>query len=246
MTKMKPRRKSTRQENVTTTSSGPNWVLIGSIVGIAAIALIALAVIGSLNPTTAPEPTPALSETVTNANAYCETNPERCVITGNLDAEVTLIEVVDYGCPHCANFSATKAQTLHELYVETDQIRWIVMPFALGDLTKPSAAAVMCANEQSPELGLEFHTRVFGLQGTNAVHTAGGFSDVAAGIEGMDTAALDSCVDSERHLDDVSLNQQAARELGVSSTPSFFLNGRLISGDQDIAVFTEGIEAALN
>ena len=246
MTKMKPRRKSTRQESSVISSDGPNWVLIGSIVGVAAIALIALAVIGSLNPTTAPEPTPILSETVTNANAYCESNPERCVITGNTDSEVTLIEVVDYGCPHCANFTATKAPTLHELYVDTNQIRWIVMPFALGDLTKPSAAAVMCANEQSSELGLEFHTRVFRLQGTNAVHTAGGFSDVSAGIEGLDSDALDACVDSGRYLEDVSFNQQAARELGVSSTPSFFLNGRLISGDQDIAVFTEGIEAALN
>ncbi len=244
MTKMKPRRKSTRQETVET--SGPNWVLIGSIIGITAVALIALAVVGSLNPTAAPEPTPVLSDTVTNATEYCETNPERCVMTGNVESEVTFIEVPDYGCPHCANFNASKAPTLYEEFAESDQIRWVIMPFALGDLTKPSAGAVLCANEQSGDLGHEFHKNVFALQGSSAVHTDGGFMSVASGIEGLDEDAFETCIDEGRYLDAVSLNQQAARSLGVSSTPSFFLNGRLISGDQDIAVFTESINAELN
>ncbi len=244
MTKMKPRRKSGRQETVET--AGPNWVLIGSIIGISAIALIALAVIGSLNPTAAPEPTPVLSDTVTNANEYCDANPQRCVMTGNLDSAVTFIEVPDYGCPHCANFNATKAPGLYQQFVESDQIRWAIMPFALGDLTKPTAGAVLCANEQSGELGHEFHKNVFALQGTNAVHTNGGFMSVASGIDGLDEDAFEACIEEERYADDVSLNQQAARSLGVSSTPSFFLNGRLISGDQDIAVFTESINAELN
>ena len=48
MAKMKPRRKSTRQETIA--PDGPNWILIGSIVGISAIVLIALAVVSTLNP----------------------------------------------------------------------------------------------------------------------------------------------------------------------------------------------------
>lgn len=244
MTKMKPRRKNARQETVE--AGGPNWTLIGSIIGIAAIALISLAVVGSLNPTAAPEPTPALSDTVTNATEYCETNPQRCVITGSPDAEVAFIEVVDYGCPHCANFNAIKAPSLYTQYAETNQVQWMIMPFALGDLTKPSAAAVLCANEQSGDLGHDFHTNVFALQGTNAVHTNGGFMSVASGIDGLDEDAFEACIEEDRYLDDVSLNQQAARSLGVSSTPSFFLNGRLISGDQDLEVFTASIDAELN
>ena len=244
MAKMKPRRKSSRQETII--PDGPNWVLIGSIVGVAAVALIALAIIGTLNPTTAAPPTPVLSETVANATRYCENNPERCVVVGNPESEVTMIEVVDYGCPHCANFNATKAPTLLGDYVETDLVRWMIMPFALGDLTKPSAAAVMCVNEQSPELALEFHEGIFTLQQTGNEHTLDGFLGVASRIEGLNTDELEACVDDGRHLASVSFNQQAARSLGVSSTPSFFLNDRLITGDQDLAVFTERIDAELN
>ncbi len=244
MSKMKPRRKSARQE--TSERSGPNWMLIGPIVAIAVIGLIGLGVVGTLNPSVAAEPTPVLSETVTNATDYCESNPERCIITGNLDAEVTMIEVVDYGCPHCANFSATKAPTLLANYVENDKIRWMVMPFALGPGSQPSAAAVMCANEQGTELALDFHENVFALQGTSSVHTKRGFMSIAGNIDGMDEDAFEVCLDDGRRMEDVSFNQQAARSLGVRSTPSFFLSNRLISGNQDLEVFQQSIDAELN
>ncbi|MFT5193257.1 MAG: protein-disulfide isomerase [Cellvibrionaceae bacterium] len=245
MTKMKPRRRpSSRQESPLT--SGPNWVIIGSIIGISTIALIALAVISSLNPTVAAAPTPVLGETVTNATLYCETNPERCVTVGNPDAEVTMIEVVDYGCPHCAAFNREKSPTLQANYVETDQVRWMVMPYALGALTMPSAAAVMCVNEQSPELALAFHERLFSLQQSGSEHTLGGFLSAGNFVDGLDTDALESCVDDGRHMENVSFNQQAARALGVSSTPAFFLNDRIITGNQDLAVFTERLDAELN
>ena len=244
MSKMKKRRKSTRQE--IKESGGPNWILIGSIIGISAIALIALAVVGVMNPTVAAEPTPVLSDVVSNATGYCEANPERCVAVGNPEADVTMIEVVDYGCPHCANFNATKAPTLLANYVETDQVRWIIFPFALGAGSRPSAEAVMCVNEQSPELAFEFHERIFALQQTGDQHTLDGFLGVGSRIEGLDNDALEACLDDGRHMASVSYNQQAARALGVSSTPSFFLNDRLISGNQELDVFTQRIETELN
>ncbi|MFK7803074.1 MAG: DsbA family protein [Anaerolineae bacterium] len=244
MTKMKPKRRSSRRDAAE--NKGPNWMVIGSIIAISAIALISLAVIGTMNPTVAAEPTPILDGQVTNATRYCEENSERCVIVGNPEAEVTMIEVVDYGCPHCANFNATKAQTLLTNYVETDQVRWMVMPFALGNVTRPSAAAVMCANEQSPELALEFHERLFLLQRSGSEHTLAGFLSVGSFIEGFDNEALEACVEDGRHMASISLNQQAARALGVTSTPSFFLADRLVTGNQDLEVFTQGLDAALN
>ncbi|MEM7801372.1 MAG: thioredoxin domain-containing protein [Chloroflexota bacterium] len=244
MAKIKARKKSKRQE--VKSSGGPNWLIIGPIIGIGAIALIALAIVGVMNPSVAAEPTPVLGEVVTNATTYCEENEERCIIFGNPDSDVTMIEVVDYGCPHCANFNATKAPTLLENYVDTNQVRWMVMPFALGPQSRPSAAAVMCVNEQGADLALHFHEDLFLLQRTADVHTRAGFISVANRVEGIDVEAFESCLDDGRRMTDVSFNQQAARSLGVQSTPSFFLNGRLMSGDQDLTVFTANIDAALN
>lgn len=243
MAKMKPRRKAKAVEKET---SGPNWTIIGSIIGVAAIALIGLAVTATLNPQAAAEPTPVLDSAVGDAAGYCESNPERCIFVGNPDSEVTMVEIVDYGCPHCAAFNADSAPTLINNYVETDQVYWMVMPFALGDLTRPSAESVMCAAEQGGELALEYHENLFLLQGSSAAHTNPGFRSVANRVEGMDADALIDCMEDGRHSGDVSFNQQAARQLGVSSTPSFFLNNRMISGNQDLNVFVAQFDAILN
>ncbi len=62
----------------------------------------------------------------------------------------------------------------------------------------------------------------------------------------MDEDAFEVCLDDGRRMEDVSFNQQAARSLGVRSTPSFFLSNRLISGNQDLEVFQQSIDAELN
>lgn len=243
MAKMKPRRKASKQD---VTASGPNWPLIGGIVGVAAVALVALAITATLNPQTAAEPTPVLSDTVVDAAGYCEDFPERCISVGNPDSTVTMVEVVDYGCPHCAAFNRNSAPTLIENYVDSDQVSWYVLPFALGNQTKPSAEAIMCAIEQGDEVALEFHEKLFLLQGTGDEHSDAGFESVANNVDGMSAEALNSCLADGRHAEGVSFNQQAARQLGVESTPSFFLNGRMIRGNQDLSVFTAQLDAALN
>lgn len=243
MAKMKPRRKTKNEQSE---SGGPNWVVIGSIIGVAAIALIGLAVTATLNPPEAAEPTPVLEEVVGNAAGYCEENPGRCISLGNPDAEVTMVEIVDYGCPHCASFNAETAPALLDNYVETDLVHWMVMPFALGDQSRPSAESVLCAAEQGNELALEYHDDLFLLQGTSDLHTRGGFLSVANRVEGMDVDAFESCLDGGEYSTVVSFNQQAARQLGVSSTPSFFLNNRLISGNQEVGVFQAQFDTALN
>ena len=244
MSKMKPRRKAKKNENVG--SDGPNWTLIGSIVGVAAVALIALAITATLNPQEAADPTPVLSDTVVDAAGYCRDFPERCILVGNQDADVTMVEVVDYGCPHCASFNRDSAPTLLENYVETGDVAWMVMPFALGNNTMPSAEAVMCAVEQGNDIALEFHEKIFLLQGTGAEHSDSGFVSVAEQVDGMSIPDLESCLEDGRHFSDVSFNQQAARRLGLQSTPTFFLNGRQIRGNQDLSVFIAQFDAVIN
>ena len=65
-----------------------------------------------------------------NLLGYCNNNPDNCVVLGNEDAEVTVVEVSDYGCSHCRDFNLETAPILEAQYVETDQVKWIVVPFA--------------------------------------------------------------------------------------------------------------------
>jgi protein-disulfide isomerase len=184
----------------------------------------------------------------TDLAAYCENNPGNCIIEGPTDAAMTIVEVSDYGCSHCGTFNRETAPLIIENYIDTEQIRWITVPYALsgqaGYPTLPSAVASMCANEQGKFR--EFHLQNYTQQGTPQFNTRDGFMEIAT-FANMDEDAFSSCLDNnfDTYQTTVLENIQAASSAGVSGTPTFFLNGSSISGAQPFAVFQQRIDAAL-
>jgi len=63
---------------------------------------------------------------------------------------------------------------------------------------------------------------------------------------GLDSAAFDECLDSGKYTQQVQMDTQTARQLGVSSTPAFVINGFAVMGAQPFTVFEQTIEAELN
>jgi protein-disulfide isomerase len=66
----------------------------------------------------------------------------------------------------------------------------------------------------------------------------------AAGI-GLDAAAFGSCLDSGKHAGRVQAGLQQATQLGLASTPSIFVNGRLVMGAQPFEAFQSIIDDEL-
>lgn len=62
---------------------------------------------------------------------------------------------------------------------------------------------------------------------------------------GLDTATFDDCLDSGKQTAEVQKDEQDGTSYGVSGTPAFFINGRLVSGAQPFSVFQQVIDAAL-
>jgi protein-disulfide isomerase len=233
-----------RKARPQTAASQPiNWSLIGGIVGLGALALIALLVINVMQPPTAAPPT--LREGVNDLVNYCDAYPDRCLSYGPQDAPVQMIEISDYSCVFCKAFNETSGPILHRDYVETGQMRYIVFPFALRAATAPSAEAVLCAAEQGLDKALPFHETLFALQDTSAAHTVAGFKSVARQV-GIDENALQACVEAGTYRDTVTLNRQAAGQVGIEGTPSFFINGRFFQGNQPLAIFQQYINQLLS
>ncbi|MDA0245578.1 MAG: thioredoxin domain-containing protein [Chloroflexi bacterium] len=236
--------KQSKSRPQTAANQSINWSLIGGIIGIGVVALIGLLLVTVMQPPTAVTPTPALREGVNDLVTYCDTYPDRCLSYGPEDAVVEMVEVSDYGCIHCKNFNETSSALLHQEYVETDQMRYLVFPFALRNETAPSAEAVLCAAEQGLDKALDFHHTLFALQDTSAAHTLEGFTSVALQT-GLDSDALEACVEAETYRDTVNLNRQAANQVGVEATPSFFINGRIFQGNLPLANFQQQIDQIL-
>jgi len=62
---------------------------------------------------------------------------------------------------------------------------------------------------------------------------------------GMDAARFNACVDSHKYKADVDKDMKDANEVGVSATPTFFVNGRPLSGAQPLDVFKRLIDEEL-
>ena len=218
-----------------------NWIIIGGIVGVGVIALFGLLFFTlQSSSVVTPVPTPTRSLLLQD---YCENNPENCMVDGEDNAPVTIVEVSDYGCGHCKNFNLDTAPTLKQQYVDSGVVRWITIPYALGGQTgfptAPSANAAMCAAEQDSFEA--FHTALFSIQGTGIFNTTAGFIKVAEDL-GLDADALTACIEDGRYNSNVQDNIQAANQAGINSTPSFFVNGELVRGNIPLANFQQIIE----
>lgn len=112
-------------------------------------------------------------------------------------------------------------------------------PF-LGTESFRSAQASECADEQGAFW--EYHDKLIEeWQGENA----GAFSDANlvrfAGEIGLDSPSFDECLVSERYADKVSEQRDSASSIGVSSTPTVFVDGERVNATYaELKVAIEG------
>lgn len=218
---------------------GTNWLLIGGIVAAGVIGLFVLLFV-TLQGQGVPTPTPP---PVANLAQFCAANEENCVEKGDPEAPVTVVEISDYGCSHCRNFNlGGTADSLDQMYVEKNQVRWIVVPYALRPATQPAAEAALCAAEQDEFF--PYSDQLFELQGTDQALTKEGFLQAADEV-GLSVEEFGNCYDSNRYSSVVQRNVAVAANAGVAATPTFFINGRKVEGNLPLSDFQERIEMAL-
>ena len=170
-------------------------------------------------------------------------------VTGDPTAPVRIVEFADYQCPHCRRFAEETEPILYEEFIATGvaTLELHYFPF-IGDESFAAAEAAECAAEQNRFW--DYHDILFLRQGSGAdrgTYSTSNLQEFAQELHNsfpdFDTAAFDDCVDSGRHGTTVEALAAEARALGVSSTPSFLINGVLFE-NSDIESFRAAIEAA--
>ncbi len=165
---------------------------------------------------------------------------------GSPDAPVVIDEYSDFQCPFCGQFALTTFRQIEQAFITTGQVKFVFHNFAfLGAESQWAAEASYCAYEQG--YFWEYHDVIFNNQ---AGENRGAFSKdnlkrFAKGIVD-DEAAFNLCLDSGRYAERVRQVKQEGIQRGVTSTPSFFINGKLVKGAQPFASFQAQILAALN
>lgn len=159
---------------------------------------------------------------------------------GPKTAPVTIIEFSDYQCPYCRRWAEQVEGELLKTY--GDKIRIVYRDFPLTSIhpeALPAAEAANCAGEQGKYW--EYHDALFGRK-----HGLGHDAYLAYAKDlGLNMAQFTQCLDEHRYQDEIKADQQYAMQLGVRSTPTFFINGIPVVGAQPFSVFKQIIDKEL-
>lgn len=154
------------------------------------------------------------------------------------DAAVTIVEFAEYQCFYCRRVRPT-LEKLVERYEGQVRVVYKDFPLAGHERARPAAIAAQCAGQQGAywEMNALLMDRPDQLEDS---HLRGYITSL-----GLDVAAWDQCFEDgvwQRRIDDDLRDGHAA---GVSSTPTFFVNGRMVLGAQSYDRFAALVEEEL-
>lgn len=164
---------------------------------------------------------------------------------GDKDAPVVMIEFSDFQCPFCRSFWRDTFPLIKSEYIDTGKVRFVYRDFPLSfhPGAMSAAQAAECAEEQGKFW--EMHDKIFSEQdklGSGTVQFNADDIKKWAREMGLDTREFNTCLDSQKYADEANNDLKDGQVVGVSGTPGFFINGRLVVGAQPFSAFQAIIE----
>ena len=169
---------------------------------------------------------------------------------GNPNAPVTIDVFEDFQCPACKRFTENTELLVIENLVANGPARYVFhnYPFLDGNgagsngESDQAANAAMCANEQ--DKFWEMHSILYAnWNGENQ----GAFStrrlQAMAESIGLDMEAFNSCFSAKKYEAEIQADFELGRQMGVSGTPTVFVNGQRVGGANTVASYQEIFEA---
>ncbi len=165
-------------------------------------------------------------------------------VVGNKDAKVTVIEYLSPTCPHCKTFHETVYPQLKAEYIDTDKIQFIPRPFVRNVL---DAVVFMLAEAAGPEKYHEVVDTYFRTQ--NDWVTSPTPADAMFAIAqqlGFTKETYDAALTNQALFSGLeTMRDQATREFQLQGTPTFYINGKMLTGDASLEALKAEIDPLL-
>ena len=150
---------------------------------------------------------------------------------GPANAPVTLVEYSDLQCPVCARLQEELETDIIPKY--GDKLRVVFKEFPLvtiHDWTLTGAIASQCTYQIDPSKYVAFRSAVFKNQESLSAEHARDMLLHFGAEAGIDNLKLAACIDSRDSLSRVEANMHEGEALGITQTPTTFINGRVLVG----------------
>ncbi|MFN8545320.1 MAG: thioredoxin domain-containing protein [Candidatus Binatia bacterium] len=164
---------------------------------------------------------------------------------GPAAAKVTIVEWSDFQCPFCSRGYNTLEQQVLKEYGDKVKFYFKHYPLPFHPWAEPAAVAAECAKQQSPDAFWKVYHGFFANQKDINQQNVKDKATEYLKDSGIDMAKWGECVDGKKTTDLVKAQMQEGSGLGVTGTPSFFINGRQLVGAQPFENFKAVIDDEL-
>jgi protein-disulfide isomerase len=166
-----------------------------------------------------------------------EVDVAKATVRGAKNAPVTLVEFADYECPYCEKVTPQIQQVLKE-YGDNVSFVFKDFPLPMHHKAQKAAEAARCAGDQGKFWeyhDILFNSRLLGITELKA----------HARVLKLDGDRFDKCLDDGAKAAAVKSDFDEGKRLGLTGTPSFFVNGHFFSGAVDYALLKQMIDQQL-
>jgi len=152
-------------------------------------------------------------------------------VLGEKEAPVTITVFSDFQCPFCAQAAKNLVGEVVPSHRGELRLEYCYLPLAMHPWARPAAEAAACARVQGDPYFWSLHDYIFEHQKElNPDNLRQNLLEYAAGLNGLDSQALAACIDQKSGAPAVDSDMHLARKLGISATPTLFINGERVGG----------------
>jgi len=178
------------------------------------------------------------------------TNPRPKAVAntmGDPNAPIKIVEYSDFQCPACLAYQRLTGSALVKEYIETGKAYFVYRSMGqwIGPESVDAAEAAYCAGDQGKFW--DYHDILFANQGAE---NSGAFNQkrllAFAESINLNMNEFNSCLKSDKFMDDINQDRADGDRLGVTGTPGFLINDEALSTGYSIESFRQVIEAKLD
>jgi protein-disulfide isomerase len=173
-----------------------------------------------------------------------DTSGFRGYLKGSPEAPVEITEFADYQCPFCQTFATLQMPTIEDRLIKSGRVRWRYRDFPLQQhpFARLAAHSAACADEQGKYW--DQHQRIYeGQSEWAAARDAGPMFRNYAKAAGLDLSRYDDCMKTGKYAGRIQASYNEGVQLGVSSTPTLLVSGRLYRGRFDSDAITKLVDS---
>ena len=165
------------------------------------------------------------------------------LVLGDPNAPVTIYEYASLTCSHCGTFHREIYPELKSKYIDTGKVRFILRPFSFDGAATAAFMISRCAGDERYYKFIDalFDAQNQWIRGDETMNALAGFAKQG----GFTKESFEACLKREDIFAELqAVFKHGVEEIGVNSTPTFYINGEQFSGvpvndagQPDFAVF---------